>query len=89
MSTSFPHLRESIDAGATPVEITSRLHESGFTIIEAIKMIRELYGVPLNEVKRTVASHPCYLDVKNPAIPLHEETIKAFNDIAGDAPVCE
>ncbi|WP_237227869.1 ribosomal protein L7/L12 [Rubinisphaera sp. JC750] len=89
MPTSFPHLRESIDADATPDEITSRLHESGFTIIEVIKTIRELYGVSLNEAKQTVAPHPSYVDVNAAAIPLHEETIKAFNDIAGDEPVCE
>ena len=59
--------------GASISDVISYLHQRGVTIIDSIKIVRELYGMPLRQAKSTVAGHSSWRDVAEAGDILHEE----------------
>lgn len=64
--------RKNIAQGVSREDIIARLREDGFNIIEAIRALRELYGMHLGEAKQLVSAHPSWIPVARQAEPLHE-----------------
>ena len=59
-------------------KIIEDLRTDGFTIIEAIKMVRSLYQMDLKDAHQAVACHPAWQDVVRNAEPLHNEIERAL-----------
>lgn len=64
-----------------------RLHADGSTIIEAIKHIRNAFGLTLGDAKEVVSSHPSYRAWAQANEPLHDAVIKALVAMAGSSSV--
>ena len=60
-----------------PVEaVIARLRADGFMILEAIKMVKQLYSVSLREAKQQVTTHPAWADIVRANEPFHDELEK-------------
>lgn len=59
--------------GVSISEITSYLRQQRVTIIDSIKVVRELYGMPLRQAKSIVSEHASWRDVAEAGDTLHEE----------------
>jgi ribosomal protein L7/L12 len=81
MEKVIDELRPKISLGMNESAAISHLKESGLSIIEAIKAVRELFQVNLGVAKQLVASHSAYSQVAAASVPLQEEFIRAFEDI--------
>lgn len=69
-------------------KIIEDLYTDGFTIIEAIKVVRALYKLKLKDAHQAVASHPAWQSVVRNAEPLHNQIEKALK-IATRLGYCE
>jgi hypothetical protein len=70
---------EMIKSGAGVDEAIQFLHESEISIVQSIIMIKEGFGLPLNESKEFVASHPCWKTMVEANQELHDELINLIN----------
>lgn len=80
MSTSTEQFAEALKLGKSKAELIGEMKDRGLSIIEAIKAVREVFGVGLGEAKQLVANHPAYVEIARAADPLHEELIQVFED---------
>ncbi|HEX5443440.1 MAG TPA: hypothetical protein VFW87_06415 [Pirellulales bacterium] len=80
MSTSTEELEEALRSGTSRTELIGHMKTRGFSILEAIKATRSLFGVSLGEAKQLVANHAAWTDIASSAAPMHEEVIRAFED---------
>ncbi len=66
MSKSFEsrldEYREQMAQGEPPEQVITNLHLRGFTILEAIKAVKQLYGLSLQEAQGRVMGHPKWRD---------------------------
>lgn len=68
-----------IDSGADRNSLISYLHNEGLSIIEAIKVLKYVYGISLGEAKALVTTHPAWSEeIKNADI-LHNELLQEEN----------
>ena len=65
--------RQMAKQGVSISEITSYLRQQRVTIIDSIKVVRELYGMPLRQAKSIVSEHASWRDVAEAGDTLHEE----------------
>jgi ribosomal protein L7/L12 len=65
--------RQKVVQGISANEIISCLHQQGISIIDAMKVIREVYEISLGESKRLVTSNSAWGSIVKAAKPLHEE----------------
>jgi hypothetical protein len=65
--------RQMAKEGVSISEIISYLREQRVTIIDSIKVVRELYGMPLRQAKSIVSEHASWRDVAEAGDTLHEE----------------
>lgn len=68
--------RHKVAQGIPVSDIISYLHQQSISIIDAIKVIREVYGISLGESKRLVTSNSAWGSVVEAAKPLHEKLEK-------------
>jgi ribosomal protein L7/L12 len=59
--------------GVSADEVIKYLHHQGISIIDAIKVIREVYGISLGESKRLVTSNSAWGEVVEAARSLHDD----------------
>lgn len=74
--------RQRVREGEPVEQIIASLHADGFTILDAMKAIRALYGLSLGEAKRLVTSHPIWYQVVKANESLHEELVQVMTDTA-------
>jgi len=67
--TCLKMIKEGDDIG----KVISFLKESKFSIIESMKIIREIYGISLAESKFQVVSHPSWKKIVAGHQKLHDE----------------
>ncbi|NBD12870.1 hypothetical protein [Corallococcus silvisoli] len=72
-------VREDVRQGLSVEKAVVALHDAGLTIVQSIKALIELYGMPLNDAKSAAASHPVWGRVVKAAEPLHDE-LEAYAD---------
>ncbi len=82
MESQLNDLRSEMSDGRTQSDVIASMKRRGFTIIDAIKATRELFGVSLGDAKELVASHPAYNAVAVASAPLHNEILQVFEDCA-------
>ncbi|HXR65321.1 MAG TPA: hypothetical protein VN729_05330 [Ktedonobacteraceae bacterium] len=70
--------QKRVAQGEQSNKIIEDLRTDGFTIIEAIKIVRMLYQMNLKDAHQAIASHPAWQDVVRNAEPLHNEIEKAL-----------
>ena len=80
MSATTEQLNDALKSGSSRAELIHEMKLRGLTILEAIKVSRELFGISLGEAKTLVASHPDWRQTAAAADPLHDEIIRAFNE---------
>ena len=78
MKSELADLRLEILEGRTQSELIASMKRHGLTIIDAIKAMRELFGVSLGDAKEVVSSHPAYNDSAVASGPLHNEILQVF-----------
>lgn len=71
--------RAATERGATREEIVARLHERGISIIDSMKVLKELYGLSLGEAKAVVTAHPAWISAVTRADVLHGEIVEALS----------
>ncbi len=49
------------------------LHKHGVSITESMKVVMEVYQIPLSDAKHLVSAHAAWKDVVSAATPLHSE----------------
>ncbi|GCE25855.1 hypothetical protein KDA_13390 [Dictyobacter alpinus] len=52
--------QKQVAQGASQEKIIANLYTQGVNIIESMKIIRELYHIPLIDAKRIVRAHPAW-----------------------------
>ena len=57
------------------------LKQEGLSIIDSIKVVRDVYGLSLGQSKIVVTSHPCWVEFVQASEPLHDELEKLAEDI--------
>jgi hypothetical protein len=77
--------REQLKQGSDRGDLIIYLHQHGATIIESIKVLMDVYGLPLGDTKRLVSAHPVWKDVVAAATPLHEELEEEIENEANRA----
>lgn len=78
MSNQFEELRSELEQGRSQSNVITSMSQRGFTILDAIKATRELFGVSLGEAKDIVASHVAYRGIADASSPLQDEIIRSF-----------
>jgi len=78
MNHPIDEFRKRMNEGMSQSEVIYSIQHSGLSIIEAIKLVRELFGISLGAAKDQVASHPAYSEFAKASDPLHEELIRFF-----------
>jgi len=69
-------LKERVGGGLSADEAVLAMKESGFTIAEAITLIRELFGLSLGEAKSCVTRSPAWKETAFAADQLHEDLLR-------------
>lgn len=82
MNSPIDELRKRVAEGMSQDEAIDAIQRHGLPIIEAIKVMRELYGINLGDAKNAVASHSAYAQAAEASRPLQDEAIRAFQEIA-------
>jgi len=70
--------QEKVGQGASGADIVLYLHRQGATIVESMKVLKEVYKLPLGEAKALVTAHPVWADEIKSADILHEELENAL-----------
>lgn len=70
--------KKSVSDGGSREDLILHLHREGFTIVESMKILKEVYKLSLGEAKELVTSHSVWADEVRSADILHEELEKAL-----------
>jgi len=71
-------LREMREAACTnPSSALSLMRRKAVSPIEALKILRELFGMNLADAKMALSTNPAWFDVAEAADKLHQEIIDA------------
>ncbi|HZR44574.1 MAG TPA: hypothetical protein VFB12_30965 [Ktedonobacteraceae bacterium] len=68
----FEKYQSRVREGEMIEDVIVALHAEGLTILDSIKMVRELYQLSLGEAKQVVSAHPVWKEVVQASEPLHE-----------------
>lgn len=74
--------QERVVRGEPLEQVIANLHTEGLAILEAIKMVRSLYGLSLKEAERLVLTHPAWVNEANTVISLEDIVETVENDPA-------
>ncbi|HET8669751.1 MAG TPA: hypothetical protein VFM05_03720 [Candidatus Saccharimonadales bacterium] len=64
--------------GASSEDLILYLRREGITIVESMKVLKEIYKLSLGEAKELVTAHPAWADEVRSANILHEELENAL-----------
>jgi ribosomal protein L7/L12 len=67
-----------INEGLDSNTLIEELHGKSISIIEAIKIVRAVLGIPLSEAKQCVSAHRSWQDVAERSKPIQEEFYEGF-----------
>lgn len=56
------------------------MHDEGLSIVDSIKVVRWIYGMPLGEAKRVVATHPSWAKLSQKMDAVHADLIAAIEN---------
>lgn len=70
--------RKRVGHGASRGDLILYLRDEGITIVESMKVLKEIYKLSLGEAKELVTAHPAWTDEVRSADILHEELEKAL-----------
>ena len=88
MSLSYADLekaaRELISRGASDKDLVLRLHQLGASILDSIKIYRNIRGVSLGVAKEAVSAHEVWKSTVEESQALHEEAIAAARQAAAE-----
>lgn len=73
--------RELHDRGVSEVEILAAARSAWPSPIQSIKLLRELYGIPLSEAKRRLHASPVWADQVQEWERLHEMLEAEFAEL--------
>ncbi len=62
-----------VNQGLDSSNLIIYLYEHEATMIESMKVLIEVYGLPLDEAKSLISTHPIWKDVASAAASLHDE----------------
>jgi len=74
-------LRERIASATTADEALGLLKQSGASPIDAIRALRERFGISLTDAKMALHSHPAWATEARAAEELHDELEAILNDL--------
>lgn len=77
-----PSIQERIAAAATPDEALVLLKESGASPLEAIKALRERFGMTVGDGKMALHTHPAWYAEARAADELHDPLEAVLEDLA-------
>lgn len=69
------------DKGAPADELIVYLHETGLSIVESIRVLRQTLGIRTGEAKRLVDEHPVWRDDVEANEPLHDAVEARLGEI--------
>jgi ribosomal protein L7/L12 len=81
MSNSIEELQLRVADGMSQFEAIDEMKRFELSIIEAIKLTRELYCIRLGEAKNAISSHPAYAQVAEASRPWQDEIIRVFQEL--------
>ncbi|MCG6158093.1 hypothetical protein [Rubinisphaera margarita] len=84
MEDQMRKIRYLVDCGISKENIIREMAHEGFSIIEAIKAIREVYNISLRAAKQDVSSHPSYIKAAEDSIPIQDAFYRAFTEYGKD-----
>ncbi|MCA1578804.1 MAG: hypothetical protein LC794_15735 [Acidobacteria bacterium] len=65
--------RRRVSKGASREDLILYLRHEGITIVESMKVLKEIYSLSLAEAKEQVTAHPAWANEVRSADILHEE----------------
>ena len=80
MIDPFDECLNARNAGRSPQEAASMLHDRGLSTVEAIKVIMKTYDLPLGVAKSVVTSAPEWRPTVEASEPLHDEIERRFGE---------
>jgi hypothetical protein len=81
MISSIEELRLQVVDGMSQFEAIDEMKRYELSIIEAIKLTRELYCIRLGEAKNALSSHPAYAQIAEASKPWQDELIRVFPEL--------
>lgn len=72
--------QKRVSHGASRGDLVLYLHHEGITIVESMKVLKEIYQLSLGEAKELVTAHPAWANEVRGADILHEELEKALQE---------
>jgi hypothetical protein len=81
MSNSIEELQLRVADGMSQFEAIDEMKRFELSIIEAIKLTRELYCIRLGEAKNAISSHPAYAQVAEASRPWQDEIIRVIQEL--------
>lgn len=66
---------QEITSGASQAEVIAGLHNQGFAIIDAIKIVRRLYGLPIHKATDVVIVQPAWASEARSLIAAQEQLV--------------
>jgi ribosomal protein L7/L12 len=66
--------------GLSQSDLITRLRGSGATIVDTIKVLKELYGLSLGTAKETVSTHPVWRDLVEAHALLQDEIERILSE---------
>lgn len=86
MTNAFDECLNARNAGRSPEEAASMLHDQGLTIVQTIQAIMKTYDLPLGDAKSVVASAPKWRAIVEASKPLHEEAEQILGEDSSTTP---
>lgn len=80
LETTIEECRKRVNQGASSEDIVLYLHDRGITITESMKVLKEIYNLPLGKAKELVTAHPIWANQVRNADILHEELEKSLQN---------
>lgn len=75
--------QKRVSHGASREDLILYLHHEGITIVDSMKVLKEIYKISLGEAKEIVTAHPAWTDEVRSADILHEQLEKALQEEDG------
>jgi ribosomal protein L7/L12 len=78
--SAIKECQEKVGRGVSISDVIAYLHHQGLDILDSIKIVRQVFGMPLGESKQLVVGHSVWAGEAQKADALHQEIEEALRE---------